>query len=119
MLVFHIFRNTSCDMPREWKKCEISSVALSLVKMKAKPKIALIGCRNVAPASAYSLLNGPLAIEAILIGEHAEQLLTSVIELIDQSPLRTDSTIRSGQSIELKDAQICVLSSGEPPTPTD
>jgi L-lactate dehydrogenase len=87
--------------------------------MKAKPKIALIGCRNVAPASAYSLLNGPLAIEAILIGEHAEQLLKSVAGLIDQSPLRTGSTIRTGQSVELDDAQICVLSSGYPPTATD
>ena len=87
--------------------------------MKAKPKIALIGCRNVAPASAYSLLNGPVAVEAMLIGEYAEQLLKSVIELIDRSPLRTDSTIRTGQSIELSDAKICVLSSGYPPTATD
>ena len=106
-------------MPREWKKCEISSINLGYVHMQAKPKIVLIGCRNVQPLSAYSLLNGPIGIEAVLIGEYAEPLLTSVTELIDGSPLRTESAIRVGEPSEVKDAQICVMSSGALPSVDD
>jgi L-lactate dehydrogenase len=87
--------------------------------MNAKPKIALIGCRNVAPESAYSLLNGPVGVEVILIGEYAEELLSRVKELIETQPMHTDSTVRVGEPTELKDARICVVSSGVPPTHDD
>jgi L-lactate dehydrogenase len=83
--------------------------------MQAKPKIALIGCRNVAPASAYSLLNGAVDIELLLIGEFADRLLVSVAELDSKAPRRNDSTVRVADPSELIDAKICVLSSGSPP----
>jgi L-lactate dehydrogenase len=87
--------------------------------MKANPKIALIGCGNVAPASAYSLLNGPIGVDVLLVGEGAEQLLESVASLSSDLPTHQESTIRPGDKSELKDAKICVLSSGMPPTADD
>jgi L-lactate dehydrogenase len=87
--------------------------------MKANQKIALIGCRNIAPASAYSLLNGPVAVDLLLIGEGAEQLLESVTGLLSDLPTVQESTIRLADGTELKDAEICVLSSGLPPTADD
>jgi L-lactate dehydrogenase len=87
--------------------------------MQANPKIALIGCSNVAPASAYSLLNGPVGIDLYLIGEGAEQLLESVAALLSDLPTHQESTIRLGYRSELDDAKICVLSAGSPPTADD
>lgn len=87
--------------------------------MKANQKIALIGCRNIAPASAYSLLNGPLAVDLVLIGDGAEQLLESVTGLMSELPTVEASAIRVADETELSDAEICVLSSGLPPTADD
>ena len=87
--------------------------------MKAKPKIALIGCRNVAPTSAYSLMNGPTGVEVLLVGEFAEPLLRAVAGLVEEMPVRTDSNIRLSEPTELKDAKVCVLSSGVPPLEGD
>lgn len=87
--------------------------------MQAKSKIALIGCRNVAPASAYSLLNGPIDVEIVLIGEFADTLLESVSAFIDQWPARSGSTIRVGETADIRDSEICVLSSGVPPVEGD
>ena len=87
--------------------------------MKTNSKVALVGCRNVAPASAYSLLNGRQDVEVVLIGEYAESLFDSVAELTDQLPLRTGSTVRVGEPEHLRDAAICVLSSGTPPVEND
>ena len=87
--------------------------------MAHHPKIALIGCRNVAPASAYSLLNGPNDVEVVLFGEHAATLLGAVSDLNSEMPFKTRSTIRPGEPADLKDADICVLSSGLPPHADD
>jgi len=87
--------------------------------MKANQKIALIGCSNVAPASAYSLLNGPIGVDVLLNGQGAEQLLESVAGLQSDLPTLQKSTIRLGEPSELKDAKICILSSGLPPAAGD
>lgn len=87
--------------------------------MKTKPKIALIGCGNVLPTSVYSLLNGPVTVEVVLIGECSSSLLSAVNALITETPVRTDSTIRLGHKSDLSDSSICVLSSGRALTSSD
>ena len=91
----------------------------SFGSMQAHSKIALIGCRNVAPTSAYSLLNGTANVEMVLIGDHAESLLRSVAELIDRSPLRSKSLVRIGEPEELNGSDVCIVSSGVPPIEND
>jgi L-lactate dehydrogenase len=108
-------RNGFCHIRRE------RGIALKPAKTKKsptkalRPLIALFGCENVAPASVYSLMNGPVDVEIAVFGPHADALRTGAIELIDQLPLRRRSSIRSGETSDLSQAKICVISNGVQP----
>ena len=80
--------------------------------MQVHPKIALIGCENVAAASAYSLMNGPMAVDVILFGDRAPDLLSTVEQIIDKVGLSAASSIGLGCRNDIAEADVCVLSSG-------
>jgi L-lactate dehydrogenase len=82
--------------------------------MRSDPKIVLTGCRNILATSVFSLLNGPLDVDVVLIGEFADPLLAAVADLITETPVGTSSTVRKGDESDLKDARICVVSSAVP-----
>jgi L-lactate dehydrogenase len=87
--------------------------------MTTDPKIVLTGCGNILPTSVYSLLNGPMDVEVVLIGDGAPGLFEAVNSLVEETPIRANSTLRLGQESELAGAAICVVSSGRGPVPDE
>jgi L-lactate dehydrogenase len=78
-------------------------------------RIVIFGCRNVDPASVYSLMNGRRDIEIALFGEGAEMLRRDVAWLCAALPPRRHSRLRIGTANDLAAARIALISSGHEP----
>ena len=86
------------------------------LKSQEKPRIAIFGCKWVAPESVYSLMNRPMPVELVLFGDDAEKLSQDVTELCRELPTDRHSTVRVGFVQDLPAATIAVISSTCLPT---
>jgi len=79
-------------------------------------KILLIGCRNIAPANGYSLLNRRISAEVVLLGDGSEHLRNEILKLDAAVPTGHASKLRVGGIEDITDANVCVLASGVMPS---
>jgi len=75
-----------------------------------------MGCRNIEPANAYSLLNRRISAEVVLFGDGAEDLRNGILELDAAVPTGNASRLRVGSADDLTNADVCVLASGVMPS---
>lgn len=76
-------------------------------------RVAIVGCRNVAATSVYSLVMNGVVKDVVLIDEYADSLLNRVIDLQQTMPMMHPVRLWAGDYAGAADADIAVISAGD------
>lgn len=75
-------------------------------------KITIIGAGNVGATIAYTLSNGDLASEIVLIDVNKQKVIGEVMDIVQGASFRDPISITAGEYEDAKDSDIVIITSG-------